>query len=193
MADNSNTILGIKDYFDRHGGLQRDNRYSVTFFNLPEGLEQVTPAPTDYQTLAVAMGARAIEGIADNMMGYGPGRIVPRSQKFVGGVLLSFAVTNDNFIIDFFNTWFNLIYSGGRIKGNDAFPFQLNYYDDIVLNTKLQVNVLDLNGNTNKTFTFHEVYPVENIPLELSMASPNKYLIYQVLMNYRDFTIETVQ
>lgn len=59
-----------------------------------------------------------------------------------------------------------------------------------MLNTKLQVNVLDLNGNVNKTFIFHEIYPVENIPLELSMASPNKYLIYQVLMNYRDFTIQ---
>lgn len=191
MADNLNTILGIKDYFDRHGGIQRDNRYSLSFLNLPEGIPAV--APTDYQALAVAMGSRAIDGIADNLMGYGAGRIVPRSQKFVGGVLLTFAVTNDNFIIDFFNSWFNLIYSGGRVKGDTSVPFKTNYYDDIVYNTKLQVNVLDLNGNTNRRFTFYEVYPVENIPIQLSMLENNKYMLYQVLLNYREFTIESVQ
>ena len=187
MANNSNTIISIKDFFDRHKGLQRNNRYSVSFINLPQTLPQI--AEEDYQTLGVAMGARAIDGIADNLMGYGAGRIVPRSQKFVGGVLLSFAVTNDNFIVDLFNKWFNLIYSGGRAKGNYAAPFQLSFYDDIVYNTQMKVNLLDPNGNTNKTFTFYEVYPVENIPFELSMVRTNEYLIYQVLMNYREFTI----
>lgn len=187
MAINQNTIIGIKDFFDRHKGLQRNNRYQVSFLNLPSALPAV--AADDFQTLGVAMGARAIEGIADNLMGYGPGRVVPRSQKFVGGVLLNFAVTNDNFIMDFFNSWFNLIYSGGRIKGNYSAPFQLNYYDDIVYNTQMQIKLLDPNGNTNKIFTFYEVFPIENIPLELSMVRTNEYLIYQVLMNYREFTI----
>jgi hypothetical protein len=116
--------------------------------------------------------------------------MVPRYQRFAGGVLLNFAVTNDNFIIDFFNKWFNLIYSGGRIKGNYQTPFQLSFYNDIIYSTTMEVKLLDPNGGVNKTFTFYEVYPLENIPLELNMLRPNEYLIYQVLMNYREFTVK---
>jgi len=188
MSMGINSIIGIKEYFDRHNGLQRSNRYSVTFPSLPQRLELPSVNPNDFQTLAVSMGARAIDAIADNLAGYGPGRLVPRYQKFGGGVLLSFAVTNDNFIIDFFNKWFNGIYSGGRVSGFNK-PFQLNYYNDIIYGSKMNVNLLDPNGNINKTFTFYEVYPLENIPMELNMVRPNEYLIYQVLMNFREFTI----
>jgi hypothetical protein len=188
MSSLPNSIIGIKDFFDRHKGLQRNNRYSVSFPSLPQGLTDVNPE--DFQTLAVSMGSRAIDAIADNLAGYGPGRMVPRYQRFAGGVLLNFAVTNDNFIIDFFNKWFNLIYSGGRIKGNYQTPFQLSFYNDIIYSTTMEVKLLDPNGGVNKTFTFYEVYPLENIPLELNMLRPNEYLIYQVLMNYRDFTVK---
>jgi hypothetical protein len=54
----------------------------------------------------------------------------------------------------------------------------------------MEVKLLDPNGGVNKTFTFYEVYPLENIPLELNMLRPNEYLIYQVLMNYREFTVK---
>ena len=35
---NNNTIYTIKDYFSRHGGLQRANRFDVSFVNLPGGI-----------------------------------------------------------------------------------------------------------------------------------------------------------
>lgn len=184
----SNSINDIKLFFDRHKGLQRDNRYSVSFPSLPQGLPNL-PAE-DMQTLAVAMGSRAIDAIADNLVGYGPGRMVPRYQKFVGGVLLSIPVTNDNFIVDFFNKWFNLIYAGGRLRGgNESQPFQLQFYNDIVYPCKMDIKLLDPNGNVNRTFRFYEVYPLENLPFTLRMDQPNQYLIYQVLMNYREFEI----
>ena len=183
----SNSIISIKDFFNRHGGLQRTNRFTVTFNNLPSAINFV-PAE-DFKCAAVAMSSRAIDGIADNLAGYGPGRIVPRYQKFVGGVFLVFPVTNDNFIIDFFNRWFNLIHSGGKARGNYSQPYVVDYYDSAVYNTSMNINILDLNGNVNKKFTFYEVYPLENLPFELSMANPNQFLTYQVLMNYREFTI----
>lgn len=182
----SNSINDIKLFFDRHKGLQRDNRYSVSFINLPQGLEM---PDADMQTLAVAMGSRAIDAIADNLVGYGPGRMVPRYQKFVGGVMLSIPVTNDNFIIEFFNQWFNKIYAGGRIRGNERAPFQLSYYNEIVYPCKMDVKLLDPNGNVNKIFRFHEVFPLENLPITVRMDQPNQYVIYQVLMNYREFEI----
>jgi hypothetical protein len=184
----SNSIVNIKEYFDRHNGLQLSNRYSLSFSGLPDTLPQF-PA-NDLRPAAVSMGARAIDSLADNLAGYGNGRSVPRSQKFIPGVMLSFAVTNDNFITDFFNSWFNLIYSGGRIKGDYSTPFQLSYYDSTVRPVQLNVNLLNPNGEINRIYTFYEVYPLENIPVELNMLEPNKFLIYQVLLNYREFTIK---
>lgn len=188
MTD-TNAIATVKDFFDRHGGVQRSNRFSVKFNNLPSGLPDVNP--NDFKVESVTMAARAIDSIADNLAGYGSGRSVPRSQRFVPGVLVTFPVTNDTFILDFMNSWFNRIYAGGRLINNNDFsfrnPFQLEYYDNIVFNCSMEVNLLDLNGNLNRKYTFYEVYPIENIPVDLNMAEPNTILKYQVLFNYREF------
>jgi hypothetical protein len=185
MANPQNSIFEIKNFFGRHLGLQRDNRYSIIFENLPPEVP-VLPEQ-DLYSITSAAGARGIDAIADNLAGYGPGRIVPRSQKFVGGVLLTFPITNDNFIVDFFNKWFNSIYSGGRNANNK--PYLVQYYDTHVYNVKMRLKILDPNGNINKTLLFHEVFPVECMPFEFNMAQANEYLKYQVLMNYREFTL----
>lgn len=186
MANPQNSIFEIKNFISRHRGLQRDNRYSVSFLNLPP---RITPPPQeDFKVAAIAAGSRAVDGIADNLMGYGAGRIVPRSQKFVGGILLTFPVTNDNFILDFFNQWFNFIYSGGRIRGNYSMPYMVNYYDYSVAPVQMKLKFLDPNGNTNRVCTFYEVYPLECLPFEFSMAKQNDFLKYQVLLNYREYT-----
>lgn len=185
----SNSINDIKSFFDRHKGLQRNNRYSISFPWLPPSLPQIPE--NDWQTISVAMGARSIDALADNLTGYGPGRFVPRYQKFVGGVMLNIAVTNDNFIVDFFNKWFNLIYSGGRLSGGLQNPYRLAYYNELIYPCQMNIKLLDPNGNVNRVFKFFEVYPLESLPFELNMAKPNEYLVYQVLMNFREFTIES--
>lgn len=181
-----NTITTVKNYFDRHNGLQRSNRYSLSFSGLPSGLPQ--QAADDFKAKSVSMGARAIDSVSDNLAGYGSGRAVPRSQRFIPGVLLTFAVTNDNHILDFFNAWFNKIYSGGRLKGNLSTPFQLSFYNTTVYNCQMTVKLLDPNGGVNRKFTFYEVYPIENIPMEVSMLEVNKFMTFQILMNFREFT-----
>lgn len=188
MNTNNNSILTIKEFFDRHQGLQRNNRYSITFRKLPAGIPKIQDG--DFHPLVVQMGARAIDSMADNLAGYGPGRSVPRSPKFVPGVMMAFPVTNDNMITDFYDAWFNKIYSGGRQQGNYATPFQLSYYDDIILNTQMDVNLLDPNGNINRTMTFYEVYPLETLPMQLTMMDQNNFLTYQVIMMFRDFTFK---
>jgi len=190
MANPQNTIFEIKNFISRHKGLQRDNRYSVSFLNLPASLG--SPPEDDFKVIAVASGARAVDGISDNLMGYGSGRIVPRSQKFVGGILLTFPVTNDNFILDFFNKWFNTIYSGGRIAGNYSMPYMVNYYDSVVSPVQMKLKLLDPNGNVNRICTFYEVYPLECLPYEFSMANQNSFLKYQVLLNYREYTFGVI-
>ena len=183
--NSNNSIIGIKDFFSRHRGLQRSNRFSMSFLNLPRKIPQIENF--DLNPLSVTISGRAIDGVADNLAGYGLGRTVPRSQKFPEGVMLNFAITNDHQITYFFNEWFNAIYAGGRQKGDYTKPFQLSYYDDIIYNTQMNINYLDPNGNINATYEFYEVYPVECLPMELNMVKNDLYSVYQVLMMYRDF------
>jgi hypothetical protein len=183
--NSNNSIIGIKDFFSRHRGLQRSNRFSMSFLNLPRKIPQIENF--DLNPLAIAISGRAIDGVADNLAGYGLGRTVPRSQKFPEGVMLNFAITNDHQITYFFNEWFNAIYAGGRQKGDYTKPFQLSYYDDIIYNTQMNINYLDPNGNINATYEFYEVYPVECLPQEVSMLKNDLYSVYSVLMMFRDF------
>jgi len=185
---NNNSILSIKDFFDRHKGLQRNNRFSLSFINLPSGLPTVPN--TDLNPTALTIGARAIDTIADGLIGYGPGRTVPRSQKFPQAVLITFPITNDNFITKFFDSWFNKIYSGGRQRGSLSEAFQLEFYDNIVASTQMKVSLLNPNGDPNITYTFFEIFPIECLPIELNMLRTNEYSTYSVLMFFRDFTVK---
>jgi hypothetical protein len=185
----SNSITNLKNYFEAHNGLQRDNRYKVTFWgiDLPGMLGQ----NDEYFTTNVSVGSRAIDAIADNLSGYGPGRVIPRSQKFAGGVLVTFPVTTDSHILTMFNAWFNRLHSGSLAAGYRGAPFLTGYYDSNVANASMQITLLDPNGNANSAFTFFEVFPLETMPFKLDMASTNNFMTYTVLFNYREFDYQS--
>ena len=92
------------------------------------------------------LNQRSIDHVADDLSGYGVGRLIPRSQSFSNGFAVTFPITGDNRTLLFFNDWFNSIYSGGYSVGSYNTPFKLVYYDDIVKNCKVILNLLDLNG-----------------------------------------------
>lgn len=179
MPQTINSIQTIRDYFNRHNGLQLSNRYDIYFYNVPSTNQNV-----EVQAQAISIGPRAIDSIVDNLQGYGAGRFVPRYQSVAArqGVLVTFPVTNDNYIIQFINNWFNYFYSSPLNNGT----FVLPYYDDAVKQTTMQIRLLDPNGNQNNLFTFTEVFPVETLPLDMSMMNSNTYLNYQVTFGYRD-------
>ena len=179
MAQTTNSIQTIKDYFDRHQGIQLSNRFLVKFFNVPSfnGIPEI-------QAQSLEMAPRTILNIKDNLQGYGQGRYVPRYQELLAqGIIITFPVTNDNFILDFFNRWFNYFYSS---KFNSNRPFVLPYYDDAVAKTQMEVHLLDPNGNINTRMIFTEVFPVETLPYQLSMRTENSYLSYSVTFGFRD-------
>lgn len=175
----SNSIINIKNFFGRHEGIQRPNRFSLEFVNLPGNVKEYSRNKEDFQLLSVDMASRALDVVFDNLVGYGPGRAVPRSAKFTGGVLLTFPVTGDNFIIRFFDAWFNTIYSGTMV----------NYYDTVVKPVQMKINVLDLNGGIKTTFNFFETYPIETLPFSFKMDDKNGFLTHTVLMTYRKYTL----
>jgi hypothetical protein len=177
-SQNLNNIETIKTYLDTHQGLQRANRYSVIIKNIASNDAAMTFYP-----VSISFGARATNYIYDNLQGYGYGRAVPNSSKFVGGIVMTFMVTGDLDILTYFNDWFDSMYSK---TANSTFT--VPFYDDAVLGSELYLTYLDLNGNPSPGYslwTFKEIYPVECMPLELA-AKPDSPLLYQVVLNYRN-------
>lgn len=188
----NNSITTIKDYFARHNGLQRSNRYRVLFSGIPDFIGTDNAAEGEYYANQVVIGPRAIDCVSDNLTSYGSGRTIPRYQKFASGVFLVFPVTNDCHIMKLFDNWFNYLHSGSRSafggSGSLGTPYFTNYYDTAVFNATMTIQLLDPNGDPNATYTFYEVMPVETMPVELTMLRSNEYSMYQVLMNYKEFT-----
>ena len=104
-SQNLNNIETIKTYLDTHQGLQRANRYSVLIKNITTNGTALKCYPE-----AISFGARATNYIYDNLQGYGYGRAVPNSSKFVGGIVMTFMVTGDLDILTYFNNWFDFMY-----------------------------------------------------------------------------------
>jgi hypothetical protein len=190
MPINTNNIDNLKNYLDVRGGLQRSNRYSVKIFrpnlrDLPGGA--VSSSYVNLYPSEISFGARATNYIYDGLQGYNYGRSVPNSTKYVGGIVMSFFVTGDLFVLNYFNDWFDALYNR---KDNSFF---VPWYTETVQPANLQLTYLDLNGNQTTSgnkqslWNFEEVYPVEAMPIVLS-AKADSPVIYQVVLNYRALT-----
>lgn len=195
MPTPTNPITSIKQYFTDHNGLQLANRFRVSFSALPSNLGTFLHTENGFiQAEYMALGPRALNTVQDNLSGFGQGRFVPRSQDPLSGgfgVQLIFPVTNDSHLLTFFNSWFNYFYRNP--KANSTTPsytgsYVVPYYSTAVANTTMKVELLNPNGGVNTTFTFHEVFPVETQPIEMSMAFVDKYLKYAVTFGFREYT-----
>lgn len=186
MPANINTIQTIKNYFERHNGLQLSNRFQVNFSGLPTG---VWRGPIEIQAQQIELPPRSLSTVQDSLIGFGGGRFVPRSQNILPGpgVIIQFPVTNDNYLLKFFNNWFNYIYTGPRTNNNYTNPFVVQYYDNAVYNSTMYIDILDPNGGINSTMKFYEVFPAEVQPLQFSMLKNDSYLTCVVTFGFRDF------
>ena len=186
---NLNSIDNIKNFFASHNGLQLSNRFIMTITGLPQAISQ--NGTVEIQAEQVEWGPRALYFIQDSLSGYGNGRLVPRSQHILAsgsnGIVATFAVTNDNYILDFFNRWFNYFYSS--YQNNNERPFILPYYDFAVAPVTIRLSLLDPNGYKNSETTFFEVFPVETQPLFMSMMKADNYMRYVVTFGFRDFVM----
>jgi hypothetical protein len=190
MAENNNSIETIKTYFANHNGLQLSNRFSVAFRNLPFQFRDQNGRSPVVQAQEVVFPPRSLETVVDGLQGYGPGRYVPRYQKILtSGIIITFPITNDSFILDLIDQWFNYFYSSNFANNrvNQSRNYILPFYDDAVLPVFMDISILDPNGNPNLTITLSEVFPVETQPFLLSMKTENTYLTYPVVFGYRDY------
>lgn len=189
---NTNQLETIKNFISNNGGIQRANRYQVQF-KFPPILASYDPGSntdnlfvTAYPS-AVSFGGRAINYVYDNLQGYNYGRAVPNSSKYVGGVVLSFVVTGNLFIMNKFYDWMDYLY-GKKVIGQSNAYYTTAYYADAVQPAFMQLDFLNLNGLNaigKSRWVFKEIYPVECTPMELS-AKADTPLLFQVVLNYRE-------
>ena len=181
---NKNSIEHIKQIIDDNLGLQRSNRYAVSCIVGEVGKIIKMPSTFEMYPLTLSFGARAIDYIHDGLPGYGYGRMVPKSGKFIGGVVMTFAVLQNQQPIDWINNWFDYIYGSTKNQSSGAnIGFTVPYYNNLI-GPSMFIKFLDLNGNQNSQWTLTEFYPVECMPLELS-AKTDQFLTYQIVFNYR--------
>lgn len=194
MPQTTNSVQTIKDYFTAHNGLQLQNRFYMSFFNVPSYSGGNSNIP-DIHAQEVSIAPRNLETVADGLQGYGVGRFVPRNQKLLSdnsGLLVTFPLTNDSFIIDFFNRWFNYFYASSFAAGiaNNRRTYVLPFYDDAVRSTRIELRIMNPNGNVNTNVIFTEVFPIEAQPLVFTMRNESSYATYTVAFGYRDYAYQ---
>ena len=188
-----NSIETIKTYLTDNGGLQRPNRYKVQFLTPPPGVVSFNASDNNsFFANNVAFGARATDVTYDALSGYGFGRMVPKATRYIGGVMMTVPVTGNQWVLQYMNDWFDSLYG----KGNNQFTpnsFSVPYYDDFVRPVTMKVSLLDNNGDPviGGAYIFNEVYPIEQMPINLDMSIVDKFLTLQIIFNYRNYYIST--
>lgn len=194
MADNS--IEQIKTYVQANSGLQRPNRYKIQFLNLSDPVSGLFDGngivESTFFSNSAVFGGRATDVVYDALSGYGFGRMVPKSTRYIGGLVLTLPVTGNQWVLRFINRWFDLLYGNSAVNAFSTNTFTVPYYDDIVRSCRLKLSLLDMNGDEvpGGGYVFTEVYPIEAIPIELNMANIDKFLTTQVVFNFRNYVIQ---
>ena len=185
-----NSIESIKQYFEANNGLQLSNRYFVSIKGLPTVVSST--GTFSIQAESVDWGPRALYFVQDNLTGYGGGRFVPRSQEILAaganGLMISFPVTNNNYILDIMNRWFNYFYPSALNRvDTQRGAWVLPYYDTAVAPVTMGISLLNPNGEANSLTKFYEVFPIDTQPIFLTMAKSDSYMRYSATFGFRDY------
>lgn len=192
------SIASLKDKISAAGGLQRNNRFYVKINGpvAPFINENTTDGtPTQYIAESILFPSVTMTTQADGLAGPGLGRTSPRGLYYKDGLLITFPVFGNWQLVEGIETWIKSLY-----YQNPSLPkvWITEYYDtpenlnQSILNSSLNVNVLDLNGDTKAVYNFTEVFPVEIVPLQFSTLATNEYLKLTVRFAFRNYTLETI-
>ena len=172
-----------------HNGIQRKNKFSVSFSTkcMGENISTVelNPIPAIYMNI----GQRGIELTPDRMTGPGIGRNVPTNPTFESdkGLLLRFPVEQDWSTYKAIHRWLtNLTTTSGGVSQKVT---AANYYDSCAKNGIVTVKAETYNGTTACTFTFREAFPALIVPLDFDSEVNSGNLTYDVIFNFRTYTI----
>jgi len=174
-----------------HNGIQRKNKFSVTFQT--ECLGDVISSEEDdlesIPAIYMNIGQRGVELTPDRMTGPGIGRNIPTNPTFESdkGLLLRFPIEQDWKTYKIVNDWI------GKLAPINEFDSELvtaaNYYDDCAKNGIVTVVAETYNGIPACTFTFNEAFPALILPLDFDAEVNSGNSTFDVIFNFRTYTI----
>jgi hypothetical protein len=176
-----------------HNGIQRKNKFSVTFRTICLG-DEISSEGDDLESIpAIYMniGQRGVELTPDRMTGPGIGRNIPTNPTFESdkGLLLRFPIEQDWRTYKTVNDWI------GKLAPINEFDSELvtaaNYYDDCAKNGIITVVAETYNGIPACTFTFNEAFPALILPLDFDAEVNSGNSTFDVIFNFRTYTITT--
>lgn len=199
MANINTSISALKEKITFSGGLQRANRFLVTFTennlsSIPKFFTETTSndgTPKSYVAETVLLPDVVMNTQADSLSGPGLGRSQPRGLSYKDGVLITFPVFGDYELPKAFDNWMKELYSENF--GAGAQTWITYYYDDVIKNNQMQVKVIDLNGKIIATYTFYEIFPVEIAPIQFSSLANNEYLKITVRFAFRKYELDLTE
>jgi hypothetical protein len=199
VANINTSISALKEKITFSGGLQRANRFLVTFTennlsSIPKFFTETTSndgTPKSYVAETVLLPDVVMNTQADSLSGPGLGRSQPRGLSYKDGVLITFPVFGDYELPKAFDNWMKELYSENF--GAGAQTWITYYYDDVIKNNQMQVKVIDLNGKIIATYTFYEIFPVEIAPIQFSSLANNEYLKITVRFAFRKYELDLTE
>lgn len=193
------SISSLKSKVVAAGGFQRNNRFTVSFTNVPNNpsLTVLTQTTSDQTSVFLAESVLlpniTVLTQADSLSGPGLGRTSPRSITYRDGVVITFPVLGDWELPKALNEWVRVMFPQATTQ---PFGWITPYYAGNGNTTNLnidqcsmQIKALDLNGNISATYTFKEVFPVEIFPLQFAAPASNEILKITARFAFRTYTL----
>jgi len=183
-----NSINHIKDLINNAGGLQRSNRYNVSFYAPSEQVVNTFPAQK------VIFGGRQIVTNADRQPGPDMGRMIPINigyGKDDASLLITFIVEQNWQTYKRIETWMNSLVNDGSNPDLGFYGFSFaRPYNDFARPGWVSVECLDMNGNTKATFFFREAFPIKVQPIDMRADITDQFLTFDVLFNFRTYSVK---
>ena len=170
-----------------HNGIQRKNKFSVTFNNTDcngVALDSEEAIPAIYMNI----GQRGVELTPDRMTGPGIGRNIPTNPTFESdkGLLLRFPIEQDWKTYKLINDWLgNLAITNSGLGNVTA----ARYYDNCAKNGTVIVNAETYNGTSACTFTFNEAFPALILPIDFDAEANTGNSTFDVIFNFRTYSV----
>lgn len=172
-----------------NNGLQSKTKYSVEYSTeCPNEIRSEGDIPAVY----LNFGSRGVELIPDRMTGPGLGRNIPVNPTFESdtGLMIRFVIQQNWENYGKLNTWIENLTPQGGVNGTVT---TARYYDECAKKGEVKVHALTYNGIKACTFTFEEAFPVKMLPLELNSEPNSGNLTFDVIFNFRKYTVEVAE
>jgi hypothetical protein len=179
------TPQDIINLISSKNGIQRKNKFSVTFFAdcSTFGIDinaRILPA------IYMNFGQKGMELTPDRLTGPGLGRNIPTNVTYESssGLLIRFPIEQDWYNYKLIQNWLNALSGTGTVTA-------AQYYDSCAKTGKVFITAETYNGNPACKFEFFEAFPVNILPLEFNSEPDAGNATFDVIFNFRRYTITT--